>query len=114
MTKKLLLAAAVVVGSVAFAQTSQAGDCYRGYRHGYGASHHYRYGYARRPVVSVAVPRYGAYRPPTYGYPGVYPGSLYRSYSPYRSPYLGPGAGFGYGSFGPYYRGSGIGIGFGF
>ncbi len=109
MIKKLLLAAAVVVGSAAFAQTSQADDCYRGPR--FGHSHHYRHGYARRPVVSVTVPRYGVYRPPLYGYPG----SFYGPYSPYRGVYAGPRAGFGYGSFGPSYRGfRGYGMSFGF
>jgi len=112
MIKKLCLAAAVVVGSVAFAQSGQAGDCYRGHGHHHGRA--YSYGYARRPVVSVTVPRYGVYRPPVYGYPG----SFYRSYSPYRAGYygrgIGYGPGFGYGGFGPYYRGSGMSFGIGF
>ena len=109
MMKKLILAVAVVVASVAFAQTSQAGGC-RGYGRGHHHSRGYSYGYSRRPVVSVGVPAYGAYRSPVYGYPA----GLYRSYSPYRGGYIGPSIGFGYSNFGPYYSGRGMGIGFGF
>lgn len=110
MFKKLILAAVVVIGSVAAAQTSDAGDCYRGYSRGHSHGHSYRYSYARRPVVSVGVPTYGVYRPPLYGYPG----SLYRSYSPYGGGYIGPGVGIGYRGISPYYGGRGLSIGIGF
>lgn len=108
MINKLLLAAAVCVGSMALTETtSEAGNCYRG--RSYATP--YRSGYAyRAPVVASPI-----YRVPAYRY--VSPG--YRPYSTYRpgyGGYIGPSIRFGYGGYPGYYGygRSGISIGFGF
>ncbi|MEO1616051.1 MAG: hypothetical protein AAFV88_09395 [Planctomycetota bacterium] len=113
MLRKLFLAAAVVLGSVAATQsTADAGDCYGNrYRSAYrGPSYRvpaYRppaYGYGYRAPVGY----YG--RPPVHGVNNFYGVSRYSSF---RSPYIGPSVGFGYSSFSPYRRG-GVSIGIGF
>jgi hypothetical protein len=113
MMSKLILAAAVVAGSLTLgASSSQADDCHyrRGHHHHHSRHHGYRgrYGYGYRPSVSISSRYYGVYRPPV----GVYSRSVYRSYRPYGRGYIGPGLRYGYGGF-PYSgRGLSIGIGF--
>ena len=105
MIKKLVLAAAVCIGSMTLAgSTSEAGDCY------YPRGRHYA-GYAYAPRVSVS--RYhGVYRPPLYRYstPGIRP---YTAYRPGYGGYIGPSVRFGYPGYYGYGRG-GIAIGIGF
>lgn len=107
MFKKMLIAAACVVGSVGLTQTASANDCYRGgFRGGYGA---YR--------APVAVPFYGA-SPYRSGYRGGFVAPPVRSFygpSIYGRGFGGPGfGGPGFGSPFNYGRRGGIGIGIGF
>ncbi len=119
MLKKMLIAAAFVVGSVGLTQTASAYDCYGGgYRGGYGG-----YGAYRAPVV-VPVPVYGGSSIYRSGYRGGF-NSPYRSFygpSGYGRGFGGPGfggpgfggSGFGYGSPLNYGRRGGVGISIGF
>ena len=108
MINKLLLAGAIVVGSMAVApQSADAGGCHYGTPYRYGHVHRHRAYAYRAPVHSHRI--YGAYRPAVYPY--AVP--VYRSYPVYRGGYIGPRVGVGYGSYGVYGR-SGVSIGIGF